>query len=181
MQLRIWGTLGGIDEQNIESAHAIWNKLLRQFGATRGKELQKKVLREYLFQTVDFMHMKIAHVKKESKRNLKPRADGASAQSRVVVVDEECDAEALPNDSLELGALATNINNEVGLHQELPLDEDSPDDEEVSSKKVTSDDTMIYRCDCCQKLRLQLAFDVHRYESHQISAEIDGGDGHGES
>lgn len=37
-----------------------------------------------------------------------------SSQSRVVVshrtnIDEECDAEALPNDSLELGALATNI------------------------------------------------------------------------
>ena len=50
-QLQLWGTLGGIDEQNIESAHAIWNKLLRQFGATRGKHLQKKVLCEYLFQT----------------------------------------------------------------------------------------------------------------------------------
>ncbi len=186
-QLLLWGTLGGIDEQNIESAHAIWNKLLRQFGATRGKELQKKVLCEYLFQTSDVMHLKISHVKEEGKRNLKSRDDDASAQPRVTAarrrnVNEECQTEeVLDSDSLELGELATNINNEVALHQELQLVGDQPVDEQVSPEKVMSDDTMIYKCNCCQKLRLKLAFHIHRYESHQISTEIDGGDGHGET
>lgn len=173
-QLRLWGTLGGIDEQNIESAHAIWNKLLRQFGVTRGTELQKKVLREYLFQTDDFMHLIIARVKEEGKRNLKsggndtnelPRA--RPAQRRIV--GDELDIEGLQNDSLEIGPLAVNINNEVALHQELVVEE--PMDGEIeASNKVTSDDTMICRCKIvgCEKLRLKLAFDVHKYESHQM-------------
>jgi len=173
-QLRLWGTLGGIDEQNIESAHAIWNKLLRQFGATRGTELQKKVLREYLFQTEDFLHLIIARVKEEGKRNLKSRGNDTNelprarpAQCRIV--GDELDIEGLQNDSLEIGPLAVNINNEVALHQELIVEE--PMDGEIeASNKVTSDDTMICRCKIvgCEKLRLKLAFDVHKYESHQM-------------
>ena len=138
------------------------------------------------------MHLKISHVKKEGKRNLKTRDDNASAQSQVSAtrrqnVDEErrttgATVEDLPTaDSAELGELLAKINNEIALHQELQLVEDQPVDEEVSPVKVTRDDTIIYKCNCCQKPRLKLAFDIHRYESHQISTEIDGGDGRRET
>lgn len=88
-QLREWGTLGGIDEQNIESAHAIWNKLLRQFGATRGKELQMKVLSDYLFQTASFLHNGIDRVKKERKRKLKSSAATRRTAPRTIVEEEQ--------------------------------------------------------------------------------------------
>jgi len=185
-QLREWATLGGIDEQNIESSHAIWNKLLRQFGATRGKELQRKVLCDYLFQTADFVHRDIAHVKKESKRNfLKSSSDDTAnprAAPRRRADDDDIIAEASRTESgrVTLGCLATKINAEVALHQELFLTKEDPDanDATVGSEsqriKISKDDTMIHICTDpnCQKLRLKLAFDIHIHESHNIITNI---------
>jgi len=168
-QLRVWGTLGGIDEQNIESAHAIWNKLLRQFGATRGKELQMKVLSDYLFQTASFMHNGIAHVKKEMKRNLKSSAATRRTAPRredgddTIVEEEQCAG-------VTISDLASIINAEVALHPELYLTEEDQESSGAQPTKVSKEDTMIHMCTerNCEKLRLKLALDIHRYESHQI-------------
>ena len=81
-QLQMWGTLGGIDEQNIETCHAIRNKLLRQFGATHGNELQKKMLSEHLFQTSPFLHCAKDHVKKETKSKRKKNTNSGVQNSR---------------------------------------------------------------------------------------------------
>ncbi len=180
-QLREWGTLGGIDEQNVESSHAIWNKLLRQFGATRGKELQRRVLCDYLFQTADFVHSDIARVKKETKRNLKSSSDG-TATPRAAPLRSDDDgiiAEDFLSESgnVALGLLATKINAEVALHQELFLTEEDPDNttgSEAQREKISKDDTIIHICPDpnCKKLRLKLAFDIHRYESHKIITNI---------
>ena len=136
-QLREWGTLGGIDEQNIESAHAIWNKLLRQFGATRGKELQMKVLSDYLFQTASFMHNGIAHVKKEMKRNLKSSAATRRTAPRredgddTIVEEEQCAG-------VTISDLASIINAEVALHPELYLTEEDQESSGAQPTKVSN-------------------------------------------
>ena len=47
--LELWETLGGFDEQSIESTHPDFNELLRQFGSTRGARLKIQVMRQFLF------------------------------------------------------------------------------------------------------------------------------------
>ena len=44
-----WRTLGGVDEQNIESSHPQFNNLLRRFGNSRGGLRQKKMMMEFVF------------------------------------------------------------------------------------------------------------------------------------
>ena len=176
-QLQMWGTLGGIDEQNIETCHAIWNKLLRQFGATRGNELQKKVLSEYLFQTSPFLHCAKDHVKKETKSKRKKKTNSGVQNSRRC---EEVTDVALVDSNVVLGPLATSINDEEALHQELVLtDEVVADDVAVVNSdgsdddvaiKVTENDTMIKICNHpgCGKMRLAMAWRIHQYECHEV-------------
>lgn len=47
--LETWRTLGGVDEQNIEGTHPMFNRLLRKSGNTRGGKKQKLVLKEFVF------------------------------------------------------------------------------------------------------------------------------------
>ncbi len=206
-QLQMWGTLGGIDEQNIETCHAIWNKLLRQFGATRGNELQTKVLSEYLFQTSPFLHCAKDHVKKEtkskSKRKKNTNSEVQNSQRREEVTDV-----ALVDNNVVLGPLATSINGEEALHRELVLtgevvdevtdevgdevaddvadevandvavvNSDGSDDD--AAKKVTENDTMIKICNHpgCGKLRLAMAWRIHQYECHEVKVIADTNSG----
>lgn len=79
-----------------------------------------------------------------------------------------------------LGPLATKINAEVALHQELFITEEDPDANDATAGsedqriKISKDDTMIHICTDpnCQKLRLKLAFDIHSHESHNIITNI---------
>ena len=193
-QLLTWGTLGGIDEQNIETCHAIWNKLLRQFGATRGHELQQKVLSEYLFQTSPFLHCDIARVKKETKSTRKKNASGGArttsrrseeSSSATTIVNE------LVDNNIILGALATSINGEEALHPELAQSDDvvididsvaaadpANNNRNNESEKVKREDTMIKICTHpgCGKMRLAMAFHIHQFESHKVVATNSGGD-----
>ena len=34
--LRFWHNIGGLNEESVENAHAVWNELMRQFGNVRG-------------------------------------------------------------------------------------------------------------------------------------------------
>ena len=140
------------------------------------------MLCDYLFQTADFVHSDIARVKKETKRNLKSSSDG-TATPRAASLRSDDDgiiAEDFPSESgnnVALGLLATKINAEVALHQELFLTEEDPDNttgSEAQREKISKDDTIIHICPDpnCKKLRLKLAFDIHRYESHKIITNI---------
>eukprot|EP00985_Skeletonema_marinoi_P021850 scaffold13632_cov81-Skeletonema_marinoi.AAC.1 len=66
--------------------------------------------------------------------------------------------------------LASIINAEVALHPELYLTEEDQESSGAQPTKVSKEDTMIHMCTerNCKKLRLKLALDIHRYESHQI-------------
>ena len=144
-QLQMWDTLGGIDEQNIETCHAIWNKLLRQFGATRGNELQKKVLSEYLFQTSPFLHCAKDHVKKETKSKRKKNTNSGvqNSRRREEFTDVTHVVNHLVDNDVVLGALPTSINDEEALYQELVLTDDvavdvkSDGGDDDAAKKVT--------------------------------------------
>ena len=143
--------------------HREHGKMVRynDFSATRGKELQMKVLSDYLFQTASFMHNGIDHVKKEMKRNLKSSAATRRTAPRredgddTIVEAEQCAGVAISD-------LASIINAEVALHPELYLTEEDQESSGAQPTKVSKEDTMIHMCTerNCEKLRLKLALDI---------------------
>ena len=149
------------------------NARLTQARTKRCSEM--KVLSDYLFQTATFMHDGIDHVKKEMKRKLKSSA----ATRRTAPRREDGDDTIVEEEQYAGGAisdLASIINAEVALHPELYLTEEDQESSGAQPIKVSKEDTMIHICTerNCKKLRLKLALDIHRYESHQILPPIIG-------
>ena len=66
--MRDWGTLGGVDEQNIEGVHPRFNQLARKFGNCRGALRQKKVFEEFLFMNSPFIVECIEEMMEKTKR-----------------------------------------------------------------------------------------------------------------
>ncbi len=183
-QLRTWGTLGGFDEQNIESAHAIWNQLMRQMGSTRGKERRKRVFVQYFLKSAEFVQSNILRLKEESKRPNKyaarqTRAETTFENDDSAYVEELADtAEVVGIDD---GSFVTDINGEVALHQPLTVvaDQASPaanngdgavanDANETTQIIVSEEDTMVRKCPHCNKCLLDVAFRVHMYHAHDV-------------
>jgi len=135
------------------------------------------VLSEYLFQTSPFLHCAKDHVKKETKSKRKKKTNSGVQNSRRC---EEVTDVALVDSNVVLGPLATSINDEEALHQELVLtDEVVADDVAVVNSdgsdddvaiKVTENDTMIKICNHpgCGKMRLAMAWRIHQYECHEV-------------
>ena len=46
----MWETLGGIDKQNIESVHPVFNELICRCGNCRGRHQKGIVMRQFLFE-----------------------------------------------------------------------------------------------------------------------------------
>ena len=66
--LRDWGTLGGVDELNVEGVHPRFNQLARKFGNCRGALRQKKVFEEFLFINSQFIVECIEEMTEKTKR-----------------------------------------------------------------------------------------------------------------
>ena len=64
-----WRTLGGVDEQNIESIHPQFNQLLRKFGNTRGGFRQQCMLNEFVFAHSSWMTNTIDEIINKTKRS----------------------------------------------------------------------------------------------------------------
>jgi len=179
-QLSMWGTLGGFDEQNIESAHAIWNQLMRQMGATRGKELKKKVFIQYYLKSAEFIQSHILNLKEETKRPNKyaPRRP----KEEHVESDDSAVAEG-QIDTVEVddGSLVADINGEIALHQPLMVVDPSTaaddngdgavrnDAEETAQVTISKEDTLVHTCSCCKKRVLGVALRVHMYDAHNVT------------
>ncbi|EJK66444.1 hypothetical protein THAOC_12641 [Thalassiosira oceanica] len=81
-----WETLGGLDEQNIESTHPEFNELIRRFGTTRGARLKALVFQEHLFNRADFQNDVVEEMLSDTSRTKRPdtkpreeREDGMEA------------------------------------------------------------------------------------------------------
>lgn len=173
-QLRTWGTLGGFDEQNIESCHAKWNLLSRQFGATRGRELKKKVMTEYLFHSAEFVREIIDRIKKLSKREQKKRSNRRRVSQQQQLLTNATTEELGADES---DSVVNRINAEVAFHQELLLSNDTADNSNngnnsTVSVKVTREDTMVHTCPHCKKKLLAVGLHVHMFESHHVCIDI---------
>lgn len=66
-----WQTFGGVAEENMESAHAVFNQLKRRFAGCRGKRQKKLVFEQYLYSGANFIRSGIDEIK-EGTRAMNP-------------------------------------------------------------------------------------------------------------
>ena len=165
-QLKLWGTLGAFDEQNIESAHAFFNALLRRFGSTRGMMKQEMVLHAVLFNTSADVNARVATIKAKIKRK-----GNASARRRreATTVDNANDCIIEVFESGELDEVHVKINDEVAFHPHLS---GLANGEEIEPVAVESEATKVVVCPHCDKLLLQMALKIHCTEVHNKNISL---------
>ena len=132
--LKDWGTLGGLGEQNIETCHAIWNQLTRQFGACRGVHQKKLVMAEFLFNRAPFIwdgidtmldgtRRRISEKKTERKEHKMKKGRAPTWQDDELLRAPAADGLGVPL-PLELDELELGINGEESLHPFLSTSND---------------------------------------------------------
>ena len=92
--LEHWGTFGGVDEENIESVHAVFNQLKRRYCGTRGKKQKKLVFEQFLFNGAKFIRAGIDDIK-EGTRAKNPAK--TIAKKKVVADSADAMEETEPN------------------------------------------------------------------------------------
>merc|ERR1712183_44543 len=91
-----WETIGGLDEQNIESTHPEFNELLRRFGCTRGAQLKVQVFRQYLFDRASYVNDVIDNLIEATSRSKRPDSNARTPSKdlqRIGVIDLTDDEE----------------------------------------------------------------------------------------
>ncbi|KAL7544936.1 hypothetical protein ACHAWF_015152 [Thalassiosira exigua] len=152
LQFRIerFETLGGIDEQNIESTHPVFNQLLWRYGSTRGEKLRKQVIRQFLFDWADFVvelvNDMLGGTSKTKRKDAKKR--GRTVQE-CVVIEDKSEEEV----SFELTAFEMGMNANTSL---WPRD----------VKALHNADTWVSACARCGKKVLNFGLVIHDHEYH---------------
>ena len=153
--LLAWETLGGLDEQNIESTHPEFNELIRRFGTTRGARLKALVFQEHLFNRADFQNDVVEAMLSDTSRtkrpNTKPRGereDGMEAMEQTV--DDE---------DLEMRQLENAMNQNETLRW--------------TPEGVDEFDTSIRVCDRCGKRLIGFGIANHMQEYHSGTITTD--------
>ena len=157
--LEKWGTLGGFDEQNIESTHPVFNQLVRQYGCTCGRELKINVIRGFYFKKASFMLESVDNMIKETSRA--KRRNTIKRGKRVVSKDTVKESTSLLLTELTLMEQEMNANER--LHPG-PAHEQNP-----------FPDTRICACDKCGKRVIAFGLESHDHEYHSggIVGEVD--------
>lgn len=166
--LKRWGTIGAMDEQSIESAHAIWNALLRQFGNTRGWTKKQLVLREFMFRGAPVLRESIDNMMEKTKRKKGDRYTGerkATAREETEEADEQIDDDITFLPEPELSELEKKINATISIHPMLETDEGE-------EEKLMPGDTQIKICKCCSKRLLSCALEIHNHEAHSAAIVV---------
>ena len=105
--LELWETLGGFDEQSIESTHPQFNQLLHRYGNTRSRKLKRQVIGQFLFERASFVVELIGWMleatSKPKRRGVKKRGSG---DDDVAAAREETEASTSALHQLE------NVMNE---------------------------------------------------------------------
>jgi hypothetical protein len=157
----LWESLGGFDEQSIESTHPIFNQLLRQYGNTRGRSLKRQVIRQFLFKRASFIAELMDEMveKSSKKKRIDTKKRGPEIDDSVLEEEEET--------SRELSSMEKDMNANYLLRPVIlshPVFEKYPDL-----------DTCISACKHCGKRLINFGADIHYHEYHSgaISNELD--------
>jgi hypothetical protein len=160
--LELWETLGGFDEQSIESTHPQFNQLLRRYGNTRGRKLKRQVIRQFLFErasfVVELIDGMLEATSKKKRTGVKKRGSGDD----VVEAREETEASMSA-----LSRLENDMNENRILHpgslENFPF--------------VDPLDKCITPCNHCGKRLLKFGEAVHYHEYHSGVITNDADDG----
>ena len=160
--LELWETLGGFDEQSIESTHPQFNQLLRRYGNTRGRKLKRQVIRQFLFErasfVVELIDRMLEATSKKKRTGVKKRGSGDD----VVAAREETEASMSALSRLENDMNENRILH-PGLLENFPF--------------VDPLDTCITPCNHCGKRLLKFGEAVHYHEYHSGVITNDADDG----
>ena len=195
--METWRTLGGVDEQNIEGTHPLFNNLLRKFGNTRGGSKQKLVMREFLFANATWTVETINTMLRETKRKLvrakeirneRPGNQLTAAPPVDFALDRNTDTDD-DKEGMVGGADEASIEEEHEREDDDAVDEEADKDvhEEEESDLLESSsaletsannnvslytfndlDTRIYVCALCKRRILCFARNVHMHEVHTV-------------
>ncbi|EJK60987.1 hypothetical protein THAOC_18591 [Thalassiosira oceanica] len=153
--LLAWETLGGLDEQNIESTHPEFNELIRRFGTTRGARLKALVFQEHLFNRADFQNDVVEAMLSETSTTKRP--DTKPREERED--DMEAILQTVNDEDLEMRQLEKAMNQNETLRW-------TPDG-------VTEFDTSIKVCDQCCKRLIGFGMANHMQEYHSGTITTD--------
>jgi len=159
--LELWETLGGFDEQSMESTHPEFNQLLRRYGNTRGQALKIQVVHQFLFERVSFVVEMIDEMLAATSRTKRPDSKKRGPKKVAVVVSQEDINQEGFSDKLSKMEIAMNSN--ARLHPPF--------------EGYSHVDTCISACEHCGKRLLNFYAPVHYHEYHSGSISSDLCDG----
>jgi len=154
--LERWETLGGFDEQSIESTHPQFNQLLRRYGATRGQNLKRQVMRQFLMERAFFIMELVEEMIKKTSRKKRPNSKkrGRNGNRNAAFASQPAEDTAHVAQTA-LSDLEVKMNSNEFLHPVL--------------EKFPLLDARISACRHCAKRLLNFSAAVHYHEYHSCS------------
>jgi len=154
--LETWETLGGFDEQSIESTHPQFNQLLRRYGSTRGEMQKRQVMRQFLMERASFV---IALLDEMIQSTSKPKRPNTKKRGSCKPVVSDANAHEDQNLGAGLSDLELKINANDLLHPRL--------------EKYPFLDTRVSACTHCAKRLINFGAGIHYHEYHSCSISDD--------
>ena len=114
-----WETLGGFDEQSMESTQPEFNQLLRRYGNTRGQALKIQVVHQFLFERASFVMEMMNEMLAATSRTKRPDAKKRGPKTVAVEVSEQDESEqdgVQEGLSDELSEMKKAMNSNARLH-----------------------------------------------------------------
>ena len=151
--LERWGSLGAFSEENIESTHPIFNKLMRRYGNSRGRQLKRNVMQQFIIErssiVLNAVDVFVTTTSTTKRPDTKKRGKVATDDSDV------CEDTALY--STDLTEMEKKMNDNTALHEH-----------------EFGEDTCITACGLCGMRVLNFGLPIHNHEYH--STNINFGD-----
>jgi len=154
--LEMWETFGGVDEQNIESTHPVFNELLRRYGNSRGGHLKQRVVAQFLMERAAFVLDKVEEMVEGTSRSKRP-----DAKKKAESVDALDLRDVREEDTLSALELAMNMNEKLHPSKEK-IDLQLRD----ALDGLLYEDTCIVVCKLCRKRVIKFGMPIHDHEFH---------------
>ena len=174
-QLEMWETLGGIDEQSIESTHPVFNELVRRYGCLRGRHLKTQIMKQFLLERANLILESIDEMVDETSRT-KRTVHAKRIQPMGGMVDNEAAANVAAPTFIPISMVEESMNQNHALHPDAEelKQLDGFDDVHKRLGDFEREDTCIVVCNGCGKRILKLGMNIHQHEFHSglISGDV---------
>mmetsp|Transcript_23261 Transcript_23261/g.39765 ORF Transcript_23261/g.39765 Transcript_23261/m.39765 type:complete len:202 (+) Transcript_23261:304-909(+) len=155
--LETWETFGGLDEQNIESTHPIFNESVRRYGNSCGGQLKQRVIPQFLMERAAFVLDKVDEMVKGTARAKRPNAK-KRGKGNIEALDLR---DVRETDTLSELELAMNMDDK--LH---PTKDQVDLQLRDALDGIGYDDTCVVVCRRCKKRVIKFGMPIHDHEFH---------------